>query len=277
MIKLGAINTLQIIKTVDFGYFLDGDEDGEILLPGDQTEQSYVIDEWIDVFIYLDSEDRIVATTKKPLGMVDQFAFLKVAQVNDVGAFMDWGLPKDVLVSYHEQKTPMEVNEYYLVYIYLDLKSNRITASTRLDRFLDYDNNAFEEGQKVNVFVEKQTDLGFKCIVEHTHWGVLYQNEIFQQLTIGQQLDCFIKKIREDGRIDLCLHKPGYGKIDGISENILAKLKANDGFLLVNDKSTPETISNLFGISKKAFKKAVGGLYKQRIIVFEKGGIQLVK
>lgn len=276
MIKLGETNLLKIIKEVDFGYFLDGDEEGEILLPRDQTQQEYEIDDWIDVFIYLDSEDRMVATTRTPLGRVNQFSFLKVAQVNPVGAFLDWGLSKDVLVPFHEQKKPMEEGKSYLVYIYLDSKSHRITGSSRFDRFLDYYNDEFEEGQKVDILIQAQTDLGYKCIINHTHWGILYQNEVFQRLKIGQQQESYIKKIREDGRIDLCLQKPGYGKIEGIAETIVAKLKSSGGFINVSDKSDPETISQVFGISKKAYKKAIGALYKKRIITLEKGGVRLI-
>ncbi len=276
MVLLGEMNKLQVIKVVDIGYFLDGDEQGEILLPNDQTEKSYALDEWVDVFIYLDSEDRMVATTRKPLGMVNQFAFLKVAQINPVGAFLDWGLTKDLLVPFHEQKRPMKEKQSYLVRIYLDSKSNRITASSRFDRFLDSFNDHFQEKQKVEILVQSQTDLGYKCIVEHTHWGVLYENEVFQRLKIGQQLEGFIKKIREDGKIDLCLHQPGYGKIDEISEIIVAKLKASDGFIKVNDKSAPELIYQLFGISKKAYKKAIGGLYKKKIIALENSGVRLI-
>jgi len=277
VLKLGDTNHLQIIKEVDFGYYLDGDEEGEILLPNNQTQKSYLIDEWIDVFIYLDSEDRLVATTKTPLGKVNQFSFLKVAQVNPVGAFLDWGLSKDVLVPFHEQKKPMEADKSYLVYIYLDTKSNRITASSRFDRFLDYYNDLFEEGQKVEIIVQSQTDLGYKCIINHTHWGILYENEVFQRLKIGQHLESYIKKIREDGRIDLCLHQAGYGKIDGISEKIMAKLTSCDGFINVSDKSDPETIYQVFGISKKAYKKAIGALYKKRMITLENGGVRLVE
>jgi uncharacterized protein len=276
VVKLGETNKLQIIKEVDFGYFLDGEEEGEILLPKDQTQKTYEIDDWIDVFIYLDSEDRMIATTRKPLGCVNQFSFLKVAQVNPVGAFLDWGLSKDVLVPFHEQKKPMEEGKSYLVYIYLDTKSSRITGSSRFDRFLDYYNDDFEERQKVNILIQSQTDLGYKCIINHTHWGILYKNEVFQRLKIGQPLESYIKKIREDGRIDLCLQQPGYGKIDGIAEKIVAKLKSCDGFINVNDKSDPETISQVFGVSKKAYKKAIGALYKKRVIILEKGGVRLV-
>jgi uncharacterized protein len=276
VVKLGETNKLQIIKEVDFGYFLDGEEEGEILLPKDQTLKKYEIDDWIDVFIYLDSEDRIVATTRKPLGRVNQFSFLKVAQVNPVGAFLDWGLSKDVLVPFHEQKKSMEEGKSYLVYIYLDTKSSRITGSSRFDRFLDYYNDDFEEGQKVNILIQAQTDLGYKCIINHTHWGILYKNEVFQQLKIGKPHESYIKKIRADGRIDLCLQQPGYGKIDGIAEKIVAKLKSSDGFINVNDKSDPETIYQVFGVSKKAYKKAIGALYKKRIITLEKGGVRLI-
>ena len=276
MLKLGDTNHLQVIKEVDFGYFLDGDEEGEILLPRNQTQKLYSIDEWIDVFIYLDSEDRLVATTKTPLGKVNQFSFLKVAQVNPVGAFLDWGLSKDVLVPFHEQKKPMEAHKSYLVYIYLDTRSHRITASSRFDRFLDYYNDLFEEGQKVDIIIQSQTDLGYKCIVNHTHWGILYKNEVFERLKIGQAMESNIKKIREDGRIDLCLHQPGYGKIDGISERIMKKLKACEGFINVSDKSDPEIIYQEFGVSKKAYKKAIGALYKKRVITLVKGGVRLI-
>jgi uncharacterized protein len=277
MVQLGAMNKLQVKREVDAGYFLEGDDQKEILLPKHQIERPCSIDEWVDVFIYLDSEDRVAATTRKPLGMVNQFAFLKVVQVNPVGAFLDWGLPKDLLVPFHEQRKPMKEDTYYLVHIYLDTKSQRITASSRFDRFLNYYNDDFKEKQKVEIIIQSETDLGYKCIVEHTHWGILYENEVFQRLKIGQRLEGYIKKIRDDDKIDLCLLQSGYAKIDDISQRIVEKLKANDGFIMVNDKSAPEMINQLFGISKKAYKKAIGGLYKKKIITLEKDRIRLTE
>jgi predicted RNA-binding protein (virulence factor B family) len=277
VIKLGDTNKLKIVRTQDNGFYLDAGESTEIFLPVSQADKSYAIDEWVEVFVYLDTRDRLTATTRTPLGQVNRFSFLKVVQVNEVGAFLYWGLPKDILVPYNEQKTPMREGASYLVYLYIDDKTGRIVASSKIDRFLKSLNDDFKDAQMVDLIVQSPTDLGYKCIVNHTHWGILHKADLFRTLFIGQKLTGYIKCIREDRKIDLCLNPSGYQGIDGIAEKILEKLKDNGGFLAVSDKSAPARIYNLFEVSKQAFKKAVGALYKKRLISLENDGIRLVE
>ncbi|MCK5822909.1 MAG: GntR family transcriptional regulator [Bacteroidales bacterium] len=276
MTEIGKINKLQILREVDFGVYLDGDDYGEILMPKKYLPENYKIDDFIEAFVYLDSEDRIVATTEKPYAMVDDFAFLKVVAVNEFGAFLDWGLIKDLLVPFNQQKQKMEEGQSYLVYIYLDEKSERIAASSKLDKFLDKQPVDYKEGQEVNLIISKQTNIGYKAIINNTHWGVIYKNEVFQTLTKGQKIKGYIKKIREDEKIDLSLYKKGYEKVDDSLNIILEILENHDGFISVTDKSSPETIYEMFGISKKTYKKSIGALYKKKLISIENNGIKLI-
>lgn len=276
MAEIGKYNTLKVVKEVDFGVYLDGNEHGEILLPNRYVPENINEGDSLEVFIYLDSEDRIIATTEEPLATVDEFAYLEVKAVTSLGAFLDWGLPKDLLVPFREQKTKMEEGKKYIVYIYFDIESKRIAASAKLDKFVDNLPVEYEEEQKVELLIVNKTDLGFNAIIEDAHYGVLYANEIFTNLTTGQRIFGYIKKIREDEKIDLSLYKPGYQQIDDTSEIILDYLKNNNGKLLLTDKSTPEEISNTFGISKKNFKKAIGNLYKRKLINISDDGISLV-
>ena len=276
MVEIGKLNKLRVVKRVDFGIYLDGEDFGEILLPRRYVPENCEIDDIIEVFVYFDSEDRIIATTEKPYATVGQFALLKVISVNSVGAFIDWGLPKDLLVPFREQKQKMEEGKSYVVFIYLD-KSKRIVASSKLDKFLDTMPINFQEGQEVELLVCCQTDLGYKAIINGCHGGILYKNEVFQILEKGQQIKGFIKKVRDDKKIDLCLHKPGYEKVGDLSERIIDTLKKRDGFISVGDKSSPKIIYDMFGVSKKTYKKAIGVLYKKRLITFEDNGIKLQK
>jgi len=275
MAQIGRLNKLRVVKELDFGVYLDGDELGEILLPQKFVPTDYEKDGMIDVFVYLDSEDRLIATTEKPLAMVEEFAFLKVDSVTKFGAFLDWGLPKNLLVPFREQKQKMEEGKFYVVYIYVDEESRRIAASAKLDKFLDLKPIKYIEGEEVELLICDKTDIGYKAIIEGAHWGVLYKNEVFQKLEKGQQINGFIKKIREDNKIDLSLQKTGYKNVDEVSDKILTLLKEQDGFIPVTDKSPPEIISDIFGISKKTFKKSIGVLYKKRLISIEKDGIKL--
>jgi len=227
------------------------------------------------VFVYVDSEGHLAATTKMPLAQVDDIAWLKVVSLNYVGAFLDWGLPKDLLVPFSEQHHEMEVGKSYLVKVFLDDK-NRIAATTKIDRFITDESVDFEAGQKVSLIIADKTELGVKAIVNNTHWGMLYQNELFQPVKRGQKLDGYIKQIREDHKIDLILHQPGYGKVVSLTDNILIKLKENDGVLMLSDKSPPEAIYATFGVSKKVFKQAIGALYKKKLISLDKNGINLI-
>ncbi len=275
MAAVGQLNTLKVVKVCEFGVYLDGGSLGEILLPRKYVPEECQPGDSVEVFVYCDSEDAIIATTQKPYAMVGDFALLKVAEVNRVGAFLDWGLEKDLLVPFREQQHKMEEGRSYLVRIYHDEKSNRLAASSRLDKFLDNQPADFQEEQKVKLIIGDQTDIGYKAIVENAHWGVVYRNEIFQELKKGQILNGFIKKVRADGKIDVCLHKSGYEKITETAERVVVALKEHGGFLSLTDKSSPETIYEHFGISKKTYKKAIGTLYKKRRITIESEGIKL--
>ncbi len=275
MVEIGKTNKLKINREVDFGVYLDGENYGEILMPKKYLAENYKIDDFVEVFVYLDSEDRIIATTEKPYAMVGDFALLKVVAVSSFGAFLDWGLIKDLLVPFNQQKQEMEEGKSYIVYVYFDEKSERIAASSKLDKFLDKQPVNFQEGQEVNLLICNQTDIGYKAIINNTHWGVLYKNEVFQTLKTGQKIKGYIKKIREDNKIDLNLYKQGYEKVDDSLNKILDILKKHDGFIAVTDKSSPEIIYKMFGISKKTYKKIIGALYKKRLISIEKAGIKL--
>ena len=275
MAEIGVFNNLKVIKEVDFGVYLDGGEHEEILLPRRYVPENCKVDDNIRVFIYLDSEDRFIATTETPYAMVGDFALLKVVAVESVGAFLDWGLLKDLLVPFSEQSPTMEIGKSYIVRIYVDKQSNRIAATTRLDRYLDNDPGNFHAGQEVELLICNQTDIGYKAIINGTHWGVLYSNEVFQPLKSGQKTTGYIKKVRDDNKIDLSLHKPGYERVDDITDTILNVLKEQGGFISVTDKSSPETIHKLFGVSKKTYKKAIGAIYRKRLITIENDGIRL--
>lgn len=276
MVKIGKYNNLKIVKKVDFGVYLDGGEFGELLLPAKYVPENAEPETFIDVFVYSDSEDRLIATTETPYAQVDDFALLKVVSISTYGAFLSWGLIKDLLVPYREQKEKMEVGRQYIVKIYLDEKTNRIAASAKIDKFLNQTEIDVYEGEQVDLMICNQTDLGYKVIINNTFSGVLYYNEIFKDITRGERMKGYIKKIREDKKIDVCLDKPGFEKIDALEEVILQKLSKSKGFLPINDKTTPEKISEIFGVSKKTFKKSIGALYKKRKIEILDNGIQLV-
>ncbi len=276
MTEIGKLNTLRVVKELDFGIYLDGAELGEILMPKRYVPENCKIDDMIEAFIYLDSEDRIIATTQIPNAMVGQFAGMEVVSVNEVGAFLEWGLQKDLLVPFREQKVKMEEGKTYVVYVYYDEESNRIAASAKLDQFLDLEQTEYDEGQEVDLLIYNQTDMGYKAIVNNINEGVLYANEVFQTLHKGQRIKGYIKKIRDDGKLDLCLQKPGFEKIDELADRILSYLAKNDGFLNVTDKTPPDVISQMFNVSKKTFKKAVGALYRKKLVQLEPDGISLI-
>jgi uncharacterized protein len=276
MTDIGKYNTLKIVKFTDFGVYLDGGELGEILLPRRYVPGDRRPGDRVDVFLYLDSEDRLIATTEKPLAVVGEFAQLKVNAVNNVGAFLDWGLPKDLLVPFREQRMPMVEGKRYFVFLYLDGETRRIVASAKIQKFIDSTPPAYKEGQEVDLLIVKRTELGYSAIINNAHWGVLYENEVFRELQPGERVKGYIRKIREDQKIDLRLHKPGYEKVEDLTDRILETLRGNGGFLDVTDRSTPEKIQALFGASKKSFKMAVGALYKKRLIALEEGGIRLI-
>lgn len=276
MIKVGRSYELDVIKAMDFGFYLDAEELGEVLLPIKYAPEDLEVGDYLEVFLYLDSEGRPMATTQKPKARVGEFAYLEVLANTEVGAFLDWGLDKDLLVPFSEQHRPMEVGHAYLVHIYLNDVDGRIVASSKIDKFLnDETPHDFKPQQAVDLIIANSTDLGYKAIVNHSHWGVLYKNEVHQRLSFGQSIQGFIKHVRPDGKIDLSL-EGGQVTRDKYSEIILNYLKRQNGFAPVHDKSDPKLISDLFGMSKGAFKKAIGGLYKQRVISIEKDGIRLL-
>lgn len=277
MANIGQINRLQVLRSTDFGLILDGGNLGEILLPNRYVPKDWHLDDIIEVFLMIDSEDRLTATTLRPLAMVGEFACLRVASATRIGAFLDWGLPKDLFVPFREQKVEMREGQSYVVRVYLDETSGRIAASAKLDKFLDRVPANYKTGEKVQLLICDKTDLGFKAIVNGRHWGILFYNEVFQPLERGQRMDGFIKQVRSDGKVDLCLQKPGFEKVTDLTDVILNHIKAQGGFMPITDKSPPEEIYRLFGVSKKTYKQAIGALYKKRRITFDDKGTRLAK
>ncbi len=276
MVKLGHHNRLRIVKRTDIGIFLDGDDFGEILLP-----RKYVLDTMqpgneIEVFLYNDSEDRIVATTLKPRAQVGDCAYLKVVSTSKFGAFLDWGLPKDLLVPFSEQQKPMQKGYSYTAYLFVDDSTERIAASTRLEDYLSLDGSEFKPRQAVDCLIYGKSDLGFKAVINGSHLGQFYNNEIFQPLHYGEHISAYIKQIREDGRIDLMLQLPSHLGRDQLGEAIISHLQQNQGVSTLTDKSPPDDIYRAFGVSKANYKKALGRLYKQRTIAIEKHQITLL-
>ena len=276
-IELGKFNQLEVVKEVDFGMYLDGGEEGEILLPTRYVPDGCQLGDMLNVFIYLDNEERLVATTLTPLVQVEQFACLEVAWVNQYGAFLNWGLMKDLFVPFSEQKMKMQVGKKYVIYVYLDEESYRIVASAKVDRYLSKEIAPYAEGEEVNILIWQKTDLGFKAIIENEYSGLIYDSEIFQNLHTGMTLKAFVKQVREDGKIDLMLQKPGFEKVDDFSKTLLEYIEEHGGRIRLNDKSPADEIYDMFGVSKKTFKKGVGDLYKKRLILLSEDGIALAK
>ena len=265
MYTIGSYNTLRVAKQVDFGLYLtDGHE--EILLPRRYEPSGVLVDDDIEVFVYTDSEDRPIATTEKPFAIVGQFAYLKVKEITPIGAFLDWGIAKDLFVPLSEQSLRMREGERYVVYLYLDGKTNRVVGTSKWNKFLKKDTPPFKEGDQVDLMVAERTDLGFNAIIDREYLGLLYKTEIFGPLNVGDEMKGYIKKMREDGKIDLILQPGGYGHVEDAKDLIYQYLKLNKGYLAIGDKSSPEDIYDRLKISKKAFKKAIGGLYKDRLI-----------
>jgi predicted RNA-binding protein (virulence factor B family) len=276
MINIGKINTLTISKQNSSGIYLSDEASGKQVLLIDEKPKKYELEESVRVFVFVDSDEHLAATTHIPWAQVDDIAYLKVVSVNYYGAFLDLGLKKNLLLPFSEQHHEVEVDESYFVKIRLDDK-DRLVATTKLSQYVsdEMENNEFTVGQKVELLITDQTDLGIKAIVNNTHWGLLYENEIFQTLQRGQRIDGYIKTIRDDLRLDLSLHETGYGKVTSLTDRILQMLNDNGGELAVGDKSEPETIYALFGVSKKVFKQAIGALYKQKHIIIDKTTIRL--
>ncbi|MDD1967465.1 S1 RNA-binding domain-containing protein [Pseudomonas sp. NPDC090203] len=278
MALIGRYNSLQVVKHTNFGLYLDGAQDGEILLPNRYIPKDTPSEDedWLNVFIYMDSDDKLIATTEKPKVQVGEFASLKVVEVNSIGIFLDWGLPKDLLLPYSEEKRPLKAGDYCVVHVYLDKHTRRITATTRLDRYLDKTPANYSAGQEVDLLVVEETAMGFKAIINNRHWGLIHKNEVFKFLRSGKQEKGFIKEVRSDGKISLSLQPVGEQLATGLNAKIIGKLRENNGVLPVSDKSDPAVISDLFGVSKGNFKKAIGALYKQGQIVIHPDRIELV-
>lgn len=274
-VEIGKVNKLKVLRVVTIGVYLDGDTIGDVLMPKRYVPYGTKEGDELDVFIYLDSEDRLIATTETPLAMVGDFAYLKAVSVSNFGAFLDWGLMKDLLVPFREQKEKMEKDRFYLVHVYFDDETGRLAASAKIDRFLDNVSPQYQAGDEVDLMIAGRTELGYKAIINGLHSGVLYYNQVFKPLSIGLKLKGYIGKVREDEKIDLMLERPGYEKMDDLSEQVLAVLRENGGAMPVSDKSSPRDIESFFKMSKKNFKKALGALYKKRLIVLEKEGVRL--
>lgn len=276
MTLLGKISRLLVVDRLNGDFYLDAGREGRIRLMSGDTPPGTKIGSALDVFIFRDSENAVVATLKRPLACVGQTARLEVDSVQPVGAFLKWGLPKDLFLPFGEQTREVRPGDTIFVHLYLD-NQNRITASMKLEKFLSKDIDSFRVGQKVSLLIYSKTELGFKAIINETHTGVLYENEIFQPVSVGQTVDGFIKHLRTDGKIDLSLQPSGYRGIDDFSQRILDALEKNNGFLPVTDKSSSETIEDFFGMSKKKYKMTVGTLYRKQLIAIEDGGIRLKK
>jgi hypothetical protein len=278
MAAIGRFNSMQVVKHTDFGLYLDGGADGEILLPKRYVpkDSPCEVGDWLNVFVYLDSDDRLIATTQKPKVQVGEFASLKVVEINRIGLFLDWGLPKDLLLPHSEEKRPLQVGDYCVVHVYLDKRTRRITATARLDRYLDNSPARYQAGQRVDLLVVEPTDLGFKAIIDGRHWGLIYKNEVFKFLRGGMRETGYIREVRPDGKISLSLQPLGEAATRDLSEQILAELHKHGGMLPLSDKSPPELISQRFGVSKGNFKKTLGNLYKQGLIRIHEDRIELV-
>ncbi|OAV75733.1 hypothetical protein Barb7_00632 [Bacteroidales bacterium Barb7] len=272
--EIGKYNKLTIVKDLDFGVYLDGGEGQEILLPARYVPKNVKPGDEVEVFIYHDNEGRLIATTARPYAVVGEFCYMRVKSVNNTGAFLDWGLMKDLLVPFREQKMPMQEGRSYLVYVRIDNVTGRIMATARIDKYLDNVTPDYTYNQEVNLLTADRTDLGRRVIINNLHLGLVYADEIFRPLEEGESVKGYIKEVREDGKIDVSLTPLGYAKTEGIAGNILETLKANGNYLDVCDKTDSDRIRVLFHCSKKAFKQALGALYKKQLIQIEKDGIR---
>ncbi|TPD71153.1 CvfB family protein [Flavobacterium microcysteis] len=277
MIEIGKYNTLTIDRDTQVGLFLtDGKDD--VLLPNKYVPKVFEIGEEIEVFVYLDHEERPVATTLRPYIQLNEFALLRVNYINNVGAFMDWGLEKDVLVPFKEQARPMEKGKRYLVFLYMDEKTNRLVASSKTNQFLNNEELTVEVGEEVDLIVSHITDLGINVIINEQHKGLIYKDEVYDdRIRTGDRLRGYIKAIRPGNKIDVALQKQGFDAVEPNAEKIMDELRASRGFLRLNDDSHPEDIKTVLKMSKKTFKKAIGVLYKQKLIEIKEDGIYLVK
>ena len=277
MLNIGQYNQLKVVEMRAHGASLDGGDRGRLLLPQPQCPDALSPGDELDVFIYLDAEGDPVPTTQCPAAEFGQVAWLEVVDVTSLGAFVDWGLPKDLFIPFGEQQQELSKGRHTLVRVYQD-NQGRLAGSTRIDHWIKDSSQDLKQGEKVSLVIADQTELGFKAIINHQCWGLLYANEMYRRVRKGQTLDGYVKRIRDDGKVDLSLDQPGFSKdkIESVTDAILAALNENDGFLALTDKSPPPEIYAAFRVSKKVFKQAIGALYKQRRIALESTGIRLL-
>ncbi|MHA7229198.1 CvfB family protein [Vibrio campbellii] len=276
MIKIGQINSLEVIKTADFGVFLDGEDYGSVLLPNKYVPEGTELGAHLDVFLYFDSESQLAATIDKPIAQVGEWGLMKIEGINKTGAFVNWGIKeKDFLIPFSEQRARFTAGQNILVYVYTDKASGRIVGTTKFNKWLDKTPANYEVNEQVDLIIAERSQLGYKAIVNGEHWGMIFPSDVFGKLFIGKKLKGYIKQVREDGKIDLALQKVGVAKMDDFSSKVIELLEKKGGFLPLNDKSSPEAIFETFRTSKGTYKKTIGGLYKAGKIVIEKDGIRL--
>lgn len=275
--KLGEYNNLRIERFTSPGAYLEDEEGNDVLLPTKYIEEGFQLDDVITVFLYKDSEGRIIATTLKPKVLVNQFAFLKIAEVNQYGAFAEWGVEKHLLIPFKEQPKPLEAGKSYFIYMYIDEATQRLVGTTRIKMYIQDATSVVSLNQSVELLIWEKTDLGVKVLVDNKYQGLIFQSDLRKQVRMGERLIGYVKNVREDGKLDIVLEQPGYDKIEPLSRKLLLLLIENGGFLDLNDKSSPDEIQALTGWSKKVFKQVVGNLYKQRKISIHNNGITLLE
>jgi predicted RNA-binding protein (virulence factor B family) len=276
-LEIGKFNNLQVVKIADHGVYMDGGEEGTILLPNRYVPEGTEIDDWVEVFLYFDSDDLLIATTETPKAFVGNVELLRVIDTNRVGAFLDWGLPKDLLVPYSEQQHPMREGESYMVYVFHDHTTDRILASSKLNRYFEEEATNLEPRQKVDLRVTDKTDLGYKVLINDQYLGLIFNGDAFRPLVLGERLPGYIKAIREDGKIDVIISQHSSAGDNGLEDQILDYLKASGGESDLTDKSAPELIYGQFKVSKKKYKNALGALYKRKMIVITREKISLAQ
>lgn len=276
MIEIGKINKLNVLRETDAGLFLGEKGGNEVLLPNSHLPAGFKKKDKLDVFVYSDADGRLIASLRRPVAELNQFVCLRVNAVTDKGAFMEWGLEKDLFVPFGEQKFEMEKDRYYVIYIYLDEVSKRITGSGKLDRFLSNENLQIKEGEEVQVMITEESQLGYSCIINGVHKGLIYHSDVYQNLFVGEEMVAYVKTIREDKLIDISLQKIGFQKVLSATDIILEYLEKNKGFVGLHDKSDPEAIAETFNMSKATFKKSIGVLYRHRKVLIKPDGVYLV-
>jgi len=276
MIEIGKVNALTVIRDTDVGLFLADTDGNEVLLPSSHIQSRAKVKEKLDVFVYSDSESRLIATTRKPIAHLNSFVCLRVNAVTDNGAFMEWGIEKDLFIPGSEQKFVMEEGQYYVVRVYLDDVSKRIVGSSKLDKFVSNEEMLLEKGQEVEVMITEESQLGYSCIINDLYKGLIYHNDVYQTLFVGEEMIAYVQHIREDKLVDISLQKVGFQKVLSATEIILEYLRDNGGFLNLHDKSSPDDITEKFSMSKATFKKSIGVLYRHRKILIKPDGVYLV-